>query len=109
MTAPSLLDELEDVVRQFAFDTPQCYARDAAYNFLRTHHAEIADMAKRLEAAERDAARYRWLRDVWGGWMAVGSKMRVDVRTPLWSGDWDSFDEAIDDIADFDATQEGKG
>jgi hypothetical protein len=41
--------------------------------------------------------------------MAVGSKMRVDVRTPLWSGDWDSFDEAIDDIADFDATQEGKG
>ena len=27
------------------------------------HHATITDMAKRLEAAERDAARYRWLVD----------------------------------------------
>jgi hypothetical protein len=94
MTAPSLLDELEDVVRQFAFDTPQCYARDAAYNFLRTHHAEIADMAKRLEAAERDAARYRWLKMQ----SPAGFQYQI-IRTP-----WTSWDASIDA-----ATQEGKG
>ena len=32
----------------------------AAWSY-NTHHATIADMAKRLEAAERDAARYRWI------------------------------------------------
>ena len=32
--------------------------------FLATHHATIRDMAARLEAAERDAARYRWLQDM---------------------------------------------
>lgn len=31
--------------------------------FIKRHHATITDMAKRLEAAERDAARYRWLRE----------------------------------------------
>lgn len=35
----------------------------ALSNFFRTHHATIADMAKRLDAAERDAARYRWMRE----------------------------------------------
>lgn len=35
----------------------------SAVNFIRAQHAAIADMAKRLEAAERDAARYRWLRN----------------------------------------------
>ena len=33
----------------------------AALTFLQTHHATITDMAKRLEAAERDAARLDWL------------------------------------------------
>lgn len=98
MTAPSLLDELEGVVRLMdaaSFvdldwgwrrdddDTPgsifthsfggmhqavamcprygkDSFAADASYivalhNFLRIHHAEIANMAKRLEVAERDA------------------------------------------------------
>jgi hypothetical protein len=100
MTAPSLLDELEEVVRLSELATPgpwvandgeldtDLYWADgrmvadtlaefadglsdppnasfvaSAVNFIRTHHAEIAAMAKRLEAAERDARRYRYLRD----------------------------------------------
>jgi hypothetical protein len=58
-----LIAELEGVVKQMGFDLPQCYARDQAYEFLRTHHAEIA-------AAVRDAKRWRyvvenseWIRD----------------------------------------------
>lgn len=44
------------------------FAADAAYltslhNWFRTHAPALADMAKRLEAAERDARRYRWLRE----------------------------------------------
>lgn len=59
MTAPSLLDELEEV----ALLVDRIGTSERCINFIRTHHAEIADMAKRLEAAERDARRYRWLRD----------------------------------------------
>lgn len=89
MTAPSLLDELEDVVRLAEKATPgewtatvghdvkqqhgvtvmKAWAgrgpqqeHNAAYvvalvNWFRAHHAELADMAKRLEAAERDSKR----------------------------------------------------
>lgn len=51
----------------------------AAVNFIRTHHAEIADMAKRLEAAERDAEKYApclWVQDADdGSWdTACGNK-----------------------------------
>lgn len=106
MTAPSLLDELEGVVRLMdaaSFvdldwgwrrdddDTPgsifthsfggmhqavamcprygkDSFAADASYivalhYFLRTHHATLADMAKRLEAADkllRDIAGCQW-------------------------------------------------
>ena len=94
MTAPSLLDELEGVVRLAEKATPgewtatvghdvkqqhgvtvmKAWAgrgpqqeHNAAYvvalvNWFRAHHAELADMAKRLEAAERDARRWRHVR-----------------------------------------------
>lgn len=91
MTAPSLLDELEEVVRLAEKATPGPFVVDGygdvtangedvariasdgysayhdahlfadAANFIRTHHAEIADMAKRLEAAERDAFKWQLL------------------------------------------------
>lgn len=138
MTAHSLLDELEGVVRLMdaaSFvdldwgwrrdddDTPgsifthsfggmhqavamcprygkDSFAADASYivalhNFLRTHHATLADMAKRLEAAERDAARYRWLR---GG----------DSRLAVCDEDTSYYLEQLDAIVDA-AAQEGEG
>lgn len=93
MTAPSLLDELEGVVRLAEKATPGPFVVDGygdvtangedvariasdgysayhdahlfadAANFIRAHHAEIADMAKRLEAADkllRDIAGRQW-------------------------------------------------
>lgn len=170
MTAPSLLDELEGVMRLMdaaSFvdldwgwrrdddDTPgsifthsfggmhqavaMCprygkdnFASDANYiiamhNFIHAHHTEIADMAnelrlareyfkrcdeickctaegwrtaeedmaKRLEAAERDAARYRWLR---GG----------DSRLAVCDEDTSYYLEQLDAIVDA-AAQDGKG
>ena len=111
MTAPSLLDELEGVVRLMEAATPgewfsqvsdpaegvDCFwlmslqASKAlteevgsvngsqwddtqranaeliarAVNFIRTHHAEIAAMAKRLEAAERKVSRLTAMRNEW--------------------------------------------
>lgn len=70
MTAPSLLDELEGVVRRITDDAAEVrrtggdpererHTQRIAVNFIRTHHAEIADMAKRMETAERDAATER--------------------------------------------------
>ena len=53
-----------DALSEFAdgpSDPPNASFVAAAVNFIRTHHATITDMAKRLEAAERDAARYRWI------------------------------------------------
>lgn len=97
MTAPSLLDELEGVVRLSERATPGpwgvCVGKNIsiaqlgvrgpriancnydngpiedanakliahAVNFLRTRHAEIADMAKRMETAERDAFKWQLL------------------------------------------------
>ena len=80
-----MLEDLEDVVR---LDDAACPNYAAALMFIRTHHATIRDLAKRLEeceqecleqarllgmgsereaalmarleAAERDAARHRW-------------------------------------------------
>jgi hypothetical protein len=75
----------------------------AAVNFLRTHHAE-------LEAAERDARRYRFLRDIdRDGWPAVRvpcpcpdniKNCRTHHTAPKRG---DALDAAID------ATQEGEG
>ena len=87
MKAPSLLDELAGVVRDIevaeSWDCTgdqmrcldgsgcECAVRGCdrpdvegdAVDFLRTHHAEIADMAKRLEAANallRNIAGCQW-------------------------------------------------
>jgi hypothetical protein len=104
MTAPSLLDELEAVVRLAEKATPGEWAigpyggvyktdsqgklqnallvgesksaffenRSAneaaatqAVNFIRTHHATIAAMAKRLDAAERKVSRLTAMRNEW--------------------------------------------
>ena len=78
----------------------------ATINFIRTHHATLADMAKRLEAAERDARRYRWLRkrDVTfetedgGEFIAFIPELGDDGR---------KLDTSVD--AAIDATQEGEG
>ena len=72
----------------------------AAVNFLRTHHATLADMAKRLEAAERDARRYRWLRGLDSQFMLKKygcGDLPVD----------EDLDAEIDDA--IAATQEGEG
>ena len=68
----TMMEDLSEVVRLgvLADNTEGRLAAANAYsaeseiaaNFIRTHHATITDMAKRLEAAERDAARYRHLR-----------------------------------------------
>ena len=55
-----MLEDLAEVVRpptgtDIPFEARNCVG------FIRTHHATITDMAKRLEAAERDAARWRYL------------------------------------------------
>lgn len=125
MTAPSLLDELEGIVRLAEKATPGPFVVDGfgdvtangedvariasdgysayhdahlfadAANFIRARHTEIADMAKRLEAAERDAERYRWLR---GG----------DSRLAVCDEDTSYYLEQLDAIVDA-ATQEGEG
>ena len=64
-----LLRELDAVVSDFGFDKPQCYARDSAYNFIRTHHAEIAE-------ALRDAAE---LRRQLGMMTNLAVKLRKDI------------------------------
>ena len=68
MTNP-MLAELDEVVRLIAKEEkeeagkPLSILRDneeldnACYWFMKNHHATLADMAKRLEAAERDSKR----------------------------------------------------
>ena len=84
----------------------------ACVNFLRTHAPAIADMAKRLEAAERDAARYRWLRERSYGQhkhpIVVEQRQRIldgDCIGTLYVGPL--FGDLLD--AAIDATQEGEG
>ena len=131
MTAPSLLDELEGVVRLAEKATPGPFVVDdygdvtangediariasggyeaehdaklfaSAVNFIRTHHAEIANMAKRLEAAERDAARYRKLRELTKHAWTVSEYAR---RGGVLQYTGIEIDAAIDA-----ATQEGEG
>lgn len=69
----------------------------ALVNWFRTHHATLADMAKRLEAAERDAA---VIREVVGSW-------RVLERVSGNSFERNAFKLCADQINA--ATQEGEG
>lgn len=77
---------------------PNAHLIAAAVNFIRTHHATLADMAKRLEAAERDAARYRWL---------LNQSVRIEARAWVWEP---NEPEIMHPDERFDAaTQEGEG
>jgi hypothetical protein len=138
MTAPSLLDELEEVVRLAEKATPgewtatvghdvkqqhgvtvmKAWAgrgpqqeHNAAYvvalvNWFRAHHAEMADMAKRLEAAERDSKRLDWVEDRahaldWDPNQSMKRVIRGDDGAEFCGDTWR---EQIDA-----ATQEGEG
>ena len=146
MTAPSLLDELEGVVRLAEKATPgpwlyrsksnswhkppqqgtvYSYGEHivgmdsddeadngwdeafliAAVQFMTAHHAELADMAKRLEAAERDSKRLDWLSDP--------NQCSGQVLLPTASVEANLHDmrAAIDHAMDaaIDAAQEGEG
>lgn len=166
MTAPSLLDELEGIVRLADKATPgewrtlyrKCgsphqdfpdYAQEvfdeagatiaqlawhavqinattmatdrepnakliaSAVNFIRAHHAEIADMAKRLEAAERDAAELRMCKGEYAMPDGTIARCHVNVGVNVWHGErWLAFHECSPDqlrlIIDA-AAQEGEG
>ena len=83
----------------------------AAVQFMRTHAPALADMAKRLEAAERDAARYRFLRDGEHGEAEIKVVAGYADGCDYYEGD--SLDAAVDaDMAHYaaiDAAQEGEG
>ena len=80
----------------------------ALVNWFRTHHATLADMAKRMEAAERDAARYRhirlrlWPSDVQDALSSYPAEIR-GLDMTVCNGHAEQIDAAID------ATQEGEG
>ena len=114
MTALSLLDDLKDVMRlqsariqAMGVNIPPArkIVESAALRFVTTHHAERAVMSKRLEAAERDAARWRHARKL----------LTVDDIEGA-QGSYDSFGRLVseneckraDDAIDA-ATQEGEG
>lgn len=98
-----------DALAEFAdglSDPPNAQFVAAAVNFLRTHHATLADMAKRLEAAERDSKRMDWLCSGKVYWLEIQSQPsggHVYVGPP----ENDKLRRNID--AAIDATQEGEG
>ncbi len=141
MKAPSLLDELAGVVRDIevaeSWDCTgdqmrcldgngcECVMRGCdrpdvegdAVDFIRAHHAILADMAKRLEAAERDSKRLDAIRDnSWDlrcfdmaggediGWEVVGHYMAEPCDRTIVKVYADDPRAAIDA-----ATQEGEG
>lgn len=76
---PNLLDELEEVVRLMNSGCRPDEYRCAAANYLRANAHHIINMAKRMEAAERDAERFApclWVQDAAdGSWdTACGNK-----------------------------------
>ena len=63
-----MLEDLAEVVRirngYLVGDAPYWIEKlKVSDSFIERYHAIITDMAKQLEAAERDAARYRFIRD----------------------------------------------
>jgi hypothetical protein len=85
-----LRDDLAEVVRQMrSIAEPNDHLLTTLANTIEGHHAQIQRNAE-------DASRYRWLRDVWSGWTAIGGKMQAHISTPSWRGDWPSFDAAMD-------------
>lgn len=135
MTAPSLLDELEAVVGLMCGFDRQRFTAELE-RWFRTHHAEIADMAKRVEVAERtlqrckqtldttsecwrldaermeaaemDAARYRWLRKR-VDWKPLPEDAtgKVYLVATMVSPTYGNTDGQVDDAID-DAMQKAK-
>ena len=117
MTNP-MLAELDAVVRlsdaaeyENVYGSCESFAeadktyKDGAASFIATHHATLADMAKRMEAAERDAARYQRLRDVDPD---IGAPYIARERQDSW-GNWKTeWLGGVDADAAIDATQEGE-
>jgi multidrug resistance efflux pump len=81
----------------YRFEIRKRYKADA--------EAALASLQARLEAAERDAARYRWLRD-----MDMLDQPSVDLASAFRKYTGSALDSAIDRIAAIDAatSQEGK-
>jgi hypothetical protein len=103
---PNLLDELARIALVARRDTPSFRDRSDCLHFLRTHHATLADMAKRLEAAERDSKRMDWLCSGKVYWLEIQSQPsggHVYVGPP----ENDKLRRNID--AAIAATQEGEG
>lgn len=72
------LNELEAAINRCAFDG----------DVLGLSKAECRDLLNRIRQAEKDAARYRWLRDVAGD---------SDVCEALFNAGYDEFDSFIDE------------
>lgn len=89
----------------------------ALVNWFRTHHATLADMARRLEAAERDARMWRLCNSDHPFSDGTTVKCHVNVGVNIWEGDeWLEFHscspEQLEQVLQkdaIDATQEGEG
>lgn len=115
MTAPSLLDELASEAKwlrkaaeEIAKEGHAGWGNTCtqAAECIERHHATIADMAKRLEAAERDSKRLDWIEDRahaldWDPRQPMKRVIRGDDGAEFCGDTWR---EQIDA-----ATQEGEG
>lgn len=91
-----MLEDLEEVVRlrdaaeyaAVALSSEEFAEADKAYSdkaaiYIATHHATIRDMAKRMEAAERDAARWRFVGS--NPWRAIDIlRDRCSTKSAYW-------------------------
>jgi methenyltetrahydromethanopterin cyclohydrolase len=82
---------LEDLAEVVQLDDAACPNYAAALMFIRTHHATIRDMAARMEAAERDAERYKAVRS---GDFGVHARIERGEATEFAYDD--DLDQAID-------------
>jgi hypothetical protein len=83
----------------------------ASSEFLRTHHAALADMAKRLEAAEMDAAYGRALIDAMNAEYQAAKESRKGGKQESWITTYcllRRIKVAANHLCDA-ATQEGEG
>ena len=57
--------------------------------------AEVYRLQHEVNSLLQDAQRYRFLK-TWGRFIDRGARIDAGISTPTWSGQWDSFDQAID-------------
>lgn len=77
------------------------WARDEITTAWNTRIPSSRPANARADGAEAvEAARYRYLRDVWGRSIAIigTDTTRYGISTPSWRGDWECFDDAIDAV-----------